>query len=259
MFKFERFIVYPLLIIALFYSMTGQKIMANAKQVYDEIVTKKISIVDDSGQTLLTMKKEKDEWGENIGVIIFNLESKLNGDFYNHKTRIEPGVLKTEILLNNKPTVSTILRAGNIKMLHFSNNGSSRKLDLGYRSIRFKDKEKTKNVYGYANTFGIGIYNSNDYNSNDKTFYEDSDLRYELSITENGIINSFLTAGNNKTIDISTGVGKGGIIRTYNQNGDIATNIGFGGSNYPGIYIFNKNGDIVGVYTFEGYLGETHY
>ena len=46
MHKYERYIIYPLLIIALFYGMSGKDIIeSNAQQVYDEIIAKKITVV----------------------------------------------------------------------------------------------------------------------------------------------------------------------------------------------------------------------
>jgi hypothetical protein len=58
--KFERFIIYPMLFIALFFSFAGDGVQqTTAQQVYDEIIAKKITIVNDNGDetTRLTANK----------------------------------------------------------------------------------------------------------------------------------------------------------------------------------------------------------
>ena len=55
MHKYERFIIYPLLILALFYGMAGNQVMTSAQKVYDEIVTKDIKVVNNQGEEVLRM------------------------------------------------------------------------------------------------------------------------------------------------------------------------------------------------------------
>ncbi len=46
--KFERFIVYPLLIMALFYSLSGAQITTATENVIDKLIVRKISVVNDA-------------------------------------------------------------------------------------------------------------------------------------------------------------------------------------------------------------------
>ena len=47
--KFERFIIYPLLIVALFYSFAGEQATTTAQEVVDKLVVREISVVNDEG------------------------------------------------------------------------------------------------------------------------------------------------------------------------------------------------------------------
>lgn len=45
--KFERFIIYPMLFIAIFFSFTDDGVQqTTAQQVYEEIIAKKITVVN---------------------------------------------------------------------------------------------------------------------------------------------------------------------------------------------------------------------
>ena len=47
--KFERFIIYPLLIVALFYSFAGEQVTTTAQDVIDKLIVREISVIDDEG------------------------------------------------------------------------------------------------------------------------------------------------------------------------------------------------------------------
>ena len=54
--KFERFIIYPMLFIALFFSFSGEDVQqTTAQQVYDEIIAKNIKVVDDKGREAINL------------------------------------------------------------------------------------------------------------------------------------------------------------------------------------------------------------
>lgn len=58
--KFERFIIYPLLFIALFFSFADDGFQqTTAQQFYDEIIAKNIKIVDERGNKLIELSAEK--------------------------------------------------------------------------------------------------------------------------------------------------------------------------------------------------------
>ncbi len=54
--KFERFIVYPLLIMALFYSLSGAQITTATENVIDKLIVRKISVVNDAGEEVINIK-----------------------------------------------------------------------------------------------------------------------------------------------------------------------------------------------------------
>ena len=69
MHKYERFIIYPLLIFALFYGMSGSDVIqSNAQQIYDEIITKRLSIINKDGERKVLMTTSKDG---NVALIKF--------------------------------------------------------------------------------------------------------------------------------------------------------------------------------------------
>ena len=63
MHKYERYIIYPLLILALFYGMSGGNVIKTVadSRVFDHLIAKKISIVNDegTGQIVLTTTSNK--------------------------------------------------------------------------------------------------------------------------------------------------------------------------------------------------------
>jgi hypothetical protein len=71
MHKYERYIIYPLLIIALFYGMSGSDVIeTNAQKVYDEIVAEQIKVIgtkEDGGTTIINHN----------GMAIYNKDNKL--------------------------------------------------------------------------------------------------------------------------------------------------------------------------------------
>lgn len=64
MHKYERFIIYPLLILALFYGMAGDQVMTSATQVYNEIVAKDISILNNKGELAMRMTSDVNGSGQ---------------------------------------------------------------------------------------------------------------------------------------------------------------------------------------------------
>ncbi|MBA7692345.1 hypothetical protein ES703_100912 [subsurface metagenome] len=53
--KFERFIIYPLLIVALFYIISGQQIIISAENILDKLVVREIFVVNDRGQEVVNI------------------------------------------------------------------------------------------------------------------------------------------------------------------------------------------------------------
>lgn len=62
--KFERFFIYPLLFVALFYIIVGnQEPVTNAEQVFDELIAKKVTIVNNKGAKIIDLSSTKDNCG----------------------------------------------------------------------------------------------------------------------------------------------------------------------------------------------------
>jgi hypothetical protein len=58
--KFERFIIYPMLFIAIFFSFADDGVQqTTAQQVYDELIAKSLTIVNDSGEKVIKLKSNQ--------------------------------------------------------------------------------------------------------------------------------------------------------------------------------------------------------
>jgi len=53
--KFERFIIYPLLIVALFYSFAGEQVTEATENVIDKLVVREISVVNDDDKEVINI------------------------------------------------------------------------------------------------------------------------------------------------------------------------------------------------------------
>lgn len=94
--KWERFIIYPLLIISLVYSFGGIQTATNAKKVFDKIVAKEIAIVDD-GKELIKLSGHKAGGNEVVqgAIEVFNKTKGM-------KLRAFPGSLQVRYGDKNK-------------------------------------------------------------------------------------------------------------------------------------------------------------
>lgn len=214
--KFERFIVYPLLIITLFFSMSGNQVMTEADQIYDEIIANKIKIVNNEGKEMITLGVKEDN-SSNVSdhgeIIVMQDTSKYKSKL---QTRIENG----RILLNyfddksnNEANSYTSLFGGSVNMK--SNNNL---LHLGENYRNFPDgfiNDEKNGEYDLSYGFGIDMYF--------KEKQEDAPV-----VTEN----STLTVSNNE---------HGSSINTYNKDGNPAINIGTTEGDGGIIDIYNKH------------------
>ena len=101
--KFERFIIYPLLLVALFYIISGQQIMLSAETILDKLVVRDISVVNGSGQEIVGIGQSPDGGGSiwtynKEGVIETGMASTDEGGsiwIYNKKGVVEAGITST--------------------------------------------------------------------------------------------------------------------------------------------------------------------
>lgn len=68
--KYERLIIYPLLFLALFCALTGVNVVNATQQFLDKIVTKEIVVVNDHGDTVASLKYDRNK--ENVSLEFFN-------------------------------------------------------------------------------------------------------------------------------------------------------------------------------------------
>jgi hypothetical protein len=94
--KFERYIIYPILFIVLFFSFSGDDLhQTTAQQVYDEIIARKITIVNEDGQKMSEISSD---------IVNINHKNKTkeygNMKFYSEKgdLMVEIGVIPKNIL-----------------------------------------------------------------------------------------------------------------------------------------------------------------
>ncbi|NLJ79763.1 MAG: hypothetical protein GX335_01910 [Firmicutes bacterium] len=72
--KYERWIVYPLLLIALFYSLTGGNVVKATQELLEKIVTKELVVVNDEGKEMASLKY--DSARDDIRFELYNKEGK---------------------------------------------------------------------------------------------------------------------------------------------------------------------------------------
>ena len=58
MLKKERWIVYPLLMLSLFSSMIGIKVIQAQQEILDIVTTKELKVVDDEGRTVAQLRND---------------------------------------------------------------------------------------------------------------------------------------------------------------------------------------------------------
>lgn len=112
--KFERFIIYPLLLVTLFYIISGLQIIPSAEPILDKLVVREISVVNRSGQEVIKIGQVKNKskgtkigftgfGGGNIeiynrdGVMVISMRSSdiAGGSFI--ETYTEDGIMVTSM------------------------------------------------------------------------------------------------------------------------------------------------------------------
>lgn len=68
--KYERLIIYPLLFIALFCALTGVNVVNATQQVFDKIIAREITLVNEDGESLASLKY--DERKENVSFEMYS-------------------------------------------------------------------------------------------------------------------------------------------------------------------------------------------
>ena len=106
--KFERFIIYPLLFIALFFSFADDGLQqTTAQQVYDEIIAKNIKIVNEDGKTMIELRTRKADEDDFLNLIDYDSGSIIiSGDYSQENYKDETLISTNSILFREYNTES---------------------------------------------------------------------------------------------------------------------------------------------------------
>lgn len=218
--KFERFIIYPLLFIAVFFSFADDGLQqTTAQQFYNEIIAKNIKIVDERGNKLIELSAEKNEvFEQGYGKInVFSKSSTLGNS-------------------------NTNIQAGSIDL----NNNSEWRTYIGTGSINLKDNKNAMNIGSNFRNFKDDFFEEDEDNDNDLLFgfgidlYERDDPKDNLVIGENSTM--LITNSANNT---------GGSIILLNGEGDFSIMLGKDNNEHGLITVFDKYGERYRGYSYK--------
>ena len=144
--KFERFIIYPLLIVALFYSFAGEQVTTATENVIERLVVREISVVNDEGV-------------ENINIGSNNLVGgriKIEDTMFNKDRRGFINITSGSISINNiteESSNSVSLSSLNVRVQDddYETNISPSKVSLSESINMFVNPDAPKII-----SFGIG-------------------------------------------------------------------------------------------------------
>ena len=286
--KFERFIIYPLLFIALFFSFADDGLQqTTAQQVYDELIAKNIKIVNDDGKTMIELKTEKpvedDLWN------LINYDSGriiISGDYSQENYKDETLIGTNSILFreynteskDSFPSSSSFLSSNyfslsskntSIKMKADKSDGSN--ITIKNNSARITDKN-INNHKQYVNFIQIG--RNNTYSEEGKTnlnslypsisFYYDEikdnkDFYYPTFNNLKTEITSRIELKQNGNNKVFIGnIEESGLIDLRNNNNSRIIYLGSTGANNEGKYgghgvigIWDKYGEDYRSYSYE--------
>jgi hypothetical protein len=117
--KYERFVIYPLLFLALFCAITGVNVVSATQQVFDKIVAREIVVVNNEGNTVAALRY--DEVKEDVSLELFNDQGKRVVSLLSYDDGGAIGVFNQEghftlAMQNEDEAGSVILYNGTSKM-----------------------------------------------------------------------------------------------------------------------------------------------
>jgi hypothetical protein len=168
MHKFERFIIYPMLLIAIFFSFADDGVQqTTAQQVYDEIIAKSIKIVNSEGEVLVLIDSSK----------MITDTKKVYGEISIKNTKKDNLITLSAGTIN--PVISISEEVGGVEddpeydynVLNISDNSlsvfeystfqneykSNRKFDLRGNTLQLYNKKGDKTIYIGQNENGHGL------------------------------------------------------------------------------------------------------
>ncbi|MFW6025371.1 MAG: hypothetical protein ACOCRX_03425 [Candidatus Woesearchaeota archaeon] len=214
--KFERFIVYPLLIVALFYSFSGEQVTTATENVIDRLVVREISVINDEGV-------------ENINIGSNNLMGgriKIEDTMFNEQHRGFTNITSQSVSINSiteERSNSVSLNSLGLKVQDddYETNISPANVSLSESINIFVNPDAPKII-----SFGIG----------------DND---------NGAIKINNSSGDSLVkIGEDNGKNDNGVIKINNSRGDSLIKMGADDDAHGLIKIFDKYGEVFKDYSF---------
>lgn len=152
--KYERLIIYPLLLIALFSALTGVNVVNATQQILDKIVAREIVVVNNEGNTVASLKY--DQRKENVSLELFSDEGVRVVSLLAYEDGGAIGVFNHEGYLTT--AIQNEAHAGGI----FLYNGTSKETKLvGLRSGLYGGVLEVNNSKGLP----TGIMGNNAHNN----------------------------------------------------------------------------------------------
>jgi hypothetical protein len=177
--KFERLIIYPLLIVSLFYSFSPSINQSNALEVFDEIITQKITIIDNKNGKCMELKYDKKNNRGEIQIKDNLGTTKLVGSYM----IMQSNVVKKNNIMFSPITPGIVL------------NNKTSKITLGGHSYKSSNNKEMLQW-----NFGFSLFNS-----------KEPEVIIGDSNNESGLIKLFNPHGDSLVNLGSTNLGHGGI------------------------------------------------
>lgn len=237
--KFERFIIYPLLIVALFYIISGQQAIVSAENILDKLVVREIFVVNDSGQEVVNICANSEGGGsvwtfnEN-GVKGTSMGSVSDGGVISTSNR--NGVIGTCITSDDfGGFIWTSDKDGAMRTAMFSDNEASfiqtlNKEGVVGSSMTTSSLDDSSIIRTYNKNGFLGcMMSSSDYGNGIGTFsfYKDGVPGSMLGSTDagNGLV--IFNQKGGSLVDITSGETGHGLINLYDKYGEECTSYSY--------------------------------
>ncbi|MFW5795308.1 MAG: hypothetical protein ACOCV1_07495 [Bacillota bacterium] len=244
--KFERFIIYPMLFIALFFSFSGEEVkQTTAQKVHDELIAKSIKIVNEDGVEMITLDVDKSKTKEDSdsGVIFISSNSSNSDNEFKtgiSNSRINVGFYDKKE--DNKIISGTSIGTGNIG---FHSETVNHEFLMKIGEI---DRTNENDKLDSNSEFGLDIYAKNIDNNEDLSVDEHTIFRLSPKIFGGSEIElSNLSKKSNIKLKSSS---NGSYIQLNNKKGNNSVYMGQNDNGHGLINIYDKYGEDRKSYSF---------
>lgn len=149
--KYERYVIYPVLLICLFYTLTGFYNVTTAQNIPEKLIVKGISITNENGQEIVYIGKSKNTGGMGGMIEIYNVDG-LKAMTAGSIPTSAGGFLVTYSQTETMGTYMGTINSGKISTYNSKGNYSVRigQTDIGNGLINIYDKDGDKwTSYGF--------------------------------------------------------------------------------------------------------------